>query len=56
MDPTNEGPCRHGGPKKQGGFVLFSVVSNMKTERAKTITREERLDDFRKAALVVVNE
>jgi hypothetical protein len=26
----------------------------MKTEQAKTITKEERLADFRKAALVVV--
>src|SRR6266853_2001142 len=41
--------------RKKGGFVLFSVVSNMKTEEAKTVTKEERLVDFRKAALVVVN-
>jgi hypothetical protein len=36
--------------RKRGGFVLFSVVSNMKTEEAKTIAKEERLADFRKAA------
>jgi hypothetical protein len=42
--------------RKKGGFVLFSVVSNMKTEQAKTVTKDERLADFRKAALVVVNE
>jgi hypothetical protein len=42
--------------RKKGGFVLFSVVSNMKTEAAKTITRDERLADFRKAALVVVEQ
>jgi hypothetical protein len=42
--------------RKKGGFVLFSVVSNMKTEEAKTITKEERLADFRKAALVVVSQ
>lgn len=42
--------------RKKGGFVLFSVVSNMKTERARTVTREERLGEFRKAAWVVVNE
>jgi len=42
--------------RKKGGFVLFSVVSNMKTEEAKTVTKEERLVDFRKAALVVVNQ
>jgi hypothetical protein len=42
--------------RKRGGFVLFSVVSNMKTEEAKTVTKEERLVDFRRAALVVVNQ
>jgi hypothetical protein len=42
--------------RKKGGFVLFSVVSNMKTEEAKTVTKEERLVDFIKAALVVVNQ
>ena len=41
--------------RKKGGFVLFSVVSNMKTEEAKTVARDERLADFRKAALVVVD-
>jgi hypothetical protein len=41
--------------EERGGFVLFSVVSNMKTEEAKTIAKEERLADFRKAALVVVD-
>src|SRR5665213_1993458 len=41
--------------RKRGGFVLFSVVSNMKTEEAKTVAREERLADFRKAALVLVD-
>jgi hypothetical protein len=30
------------------------VISNMKTEDAKTIAKDERLADFRKAALVVV--
>jgi hypothetical protein len=34
---------------------LFSVASNMKTEEAKTVAKEERLADFRKAALVVVD-
>jgi hypothetical protein len=42
-------------PRKKGGFVMFSVLSGMKTEQAKTITKEERLADFRKAALVVVS-
>ena len=40
--------------RKKGGFVLFSVVSSMKTDEAKTIVKDERLADFRKAALVVV--
>jgi hypothetical protein len=42
--------------RRKGGFVLFSVVSNMKTEEAKIVTKEERLVDFRKAAWVVVNQ
>ncbi len=41
--------------RKKGGFVLFSVVSSMKTEDAKAVAKEERLADFRKAALVVVD-
>jgi hypothetical protein len=41
--------------RKKGGFVLFPVVSNMKTEEAKTVAKDERLADFRKAALVVVD-
>lgn len=41
--------------RKKGGFVLFSVVSNMKSEEAKAVAKEERLADFRKAALVVVD-
>jgi hypothetical protein len=41
--------------RKRGGFVLFSVVSSMKTEEAKAVAKEERLADFRKAALVVVD-
>ena len=41
--------------RKKGGFVLFSVVSSMKTDEAKAVAKEERLADFRKAALVVVD-
>ena len=41
--------------RKKGGFVLFSVVTNMKTEEARTVAKEERLADFRRAALVVVD-
>ena len=33
---------------------MFSVVSNMETEEAKTVTKEEKLLDFKKAALVAV--
>jgi hypothetical protein len=39
-------------PRHKGGFVMFSVQSNMKTEQACDISKEERLADFRKAALV----
>jgi hypothetical protein len=42
--------------RKKGGFVVFSVVSSMKTDEAKTVAKEERLADFRKAAWVVVNQ
>lgn len=41
--------------RKKGGFVLFSVVSNMKTDAARMLAKDERLADFRKAAWVVVN-
>jgi len=41
--------------RKKGGFVLFSVVSNLKTDEAKAVAKDERLADFRKAALVVVD-
>jgi hypothetical protein len=39
-------------PRKKGGFIMFSVISNMKTESARTITEERQLPSFRKAALV----
>jgi hypothetical protein len=42
--------------RKKGGFVLFSIVSSMRTEEAKAVAKEERLSDFRKAAWVVVNQ
>jgi hypothetical protein len=41
--------------RKKGGFVLFSVVSGMKTDDARAVAKEERLADFRRAALVVVD-
>jgi len=43
-------------PRKKGGFILFSVQSNMKTEQARDVTKEERLAGFRKAALVAVSQ
>jgi hypothetical protein len=33
--------------RRKGGFVMFSVVSNMKTEEAKTVTSEEKLARLR---------
>jgi hypothetical protein len=41
-------------PRKKGGFVLFSVVANLRVEEARNPLREEKNKDFRKAALVAV--
>ncbi|HXW25210.1 MAG TPA: hypothetical protein VEK73_10705, partial [Xanthobacteraceae bacterium] len=41
-------------PRGRGGFVIFSLVSNMNTEASRKVTRDESLGDFRKAALTVV--
>jgi len=43
-------------PRKKGGFVMFSVQSNMKTEQARDVGKEDRLAGFRKAALVAVSQ
>jgi hypothetical protein len=43
-------------PRKKGGFVMFSVQSNMKTEQARDVTKDDRLGGFRKAALVAVTQ
>jgi hypothetical protein len=43
-------------PRRKGGFVMFSVQSNMKTEQARDATKEENLSSFRKAALVAVSQ
>jgi len=43
-------------PRRKGGFVMFSVLSNMKTELARSVTKEEKVGDFRKAALVAVGQ
>jgi len=42
-------------PRKRGGFVMFSIVSNMKTEQSRNVVRDEKLVDFRKAALISVS-
>ncbi len=42
-------------PRKKGGFIVFSVVSDMKTEPARNAVRDEKLVDFRKAVLVAVS-
>jgi hypothetical protein len=41
-------------PRKKGGFVLFSVIANLRVEEARNPLREEKNKDFRKAALVAV--
>jgi hypothetical protein len=41
-------------PRHKGGFVMFSVQSNMKTEQSRDVSKEENLAGFRKAALVAV--
>lgn len=39
-------------PRGKGGFVMFSVVVNLKSQLAQNATKEEKLVDLRKAALV----
>jgi hypothetical protein len=41
-------------PRPKGGFVMFSVVSNLKSDGARAVTKDEKLVDFKKAALVSV--
>jgi hypothetical protein len=43
-------------PRPRGGFVMFSVMSSMKTEDSQGVAKEENLGGFRKAALVAVNQ
>ena len=43
-------------PRSKGGFVMFSVVSNMKTEQARNVTKDEKLVGFQKAALVAASQ
>jgi hypothetical protein len=41
-------------PRKKDGFVMFSVISDMKTEQSRNVTKDEKLTDFRRAALTAV--
>ena len=40
-------------PRKQGGFIIFSVASNMQTESSRQVIAEDNLEGFQKAALSV---
>jgi hypothetical protein len=42
-------------PRPRGGFVMFSVQSNMKTPQEQDVTKEENLAGFRKAVLLAVS-
>jgi hypothetical protein len=41
-------------PRAKGGFVMFSVISNMKSETEQSVTKDDRMVGFRNAALVAV--
>lgn len=41
-------------PRKKGGFVVFSLVSEMQTGQAHKVLNDEKLLEIRKAALVAV--
>ena len=43
-------------PRKRGGFALFSVASAMSAERSPASLGEDRLNNYRKAALTAVND
>jgi hypothetical protein len=43
-------------PRRKGGFIMFSVVSAMNSEPARAIARDERLTDFRKAAVTAAGQ
>lgn len=40
-------------PRKQGGFIIFSVASNMQTESSRQVIADDNLEGFQKAALSV---
>ena len=42
-------------PRPKGGFVMFSVQSNMQTSEERDVTTEENWAGFRKAALIAVD-
>src|SRR5690606_9428430 len=41
-------------PRRKGGFVVFSLVSEMQTGQAHKVLNDEKLLEIRKAALVAV--
>jgi hypothetical protein len=41
-------------PRKKGGFALFSVTSTAAAEKASASLAEDRLTNYRKAALTAV--
>jgi hypothetical protein len=43
-------------PRRKGGFVLFSVGSSMNTEEARSVTKDDGVVGFQKAALVTANQ
>ena len=43
-------------PRKRGGFALFSVASAMAAERSPASLGEDRLNNYRKAALTAVSD
>jgi hypothetical protein len=42
-------------PRGKGGFVMFSLISNLKTESAQEVTKDEKLVGFKKAALIAAS-
>jgi hypothetical protein len=42
-------------PRKQGGYVIFSVVSAMRTEQEREVVKDEKLTSLRRAAWTSVN-
>ena len=43
-------------PRRKGGFVMFSVQSDLKTAQEREVTKDENLAGFRKAAPVAVSQ